>query len=268
MNKKKIKFSIIIVSLNTKDDFLKTLNSVIKQDYKLFEVIVVDGKSTDGTLEIIKRNKKHINKIIIEKDKGIYYAMNKGLAKIKNKWIIFLNSGDRFYNSKVLSKISKTMNKRKTDIIVGRNVVDGNFKFLSKYKKFYNNTYMSIFSHQSVFVKSNIFKIKKFNTKYFIASDFDFFKYLYYKKKIFNYVPQIISISKPGGISDKNRLKAIKEFYLISKKYYHGNLLFLQLVFLIYCFKFIFTEIMKLFLPHKFKVFLLKLKYRKELLDD
>ena len=57
MNKKKIKFSIIIVSLNTKDDFLKTLNSVIKQDYKLFEVIVVDGKSTDGTLEIIKRNK-------------------------------------------------------------------------------------------------------------------------------------------------------------------------------------------------------------------
>ena len=129
MNKKKIKFSIIIVSLNTKDDFLKTLNSVIKQDYKLFEVIVVDGKSTDGTLEIIKRNKKHINKIIIEKDKGIYYAMNKGLAKIKNKWIIFLNSGDRFYNSKVLSKISKTMNKRKTDIIVGRNVVDGNFKF-------------------------------------------------------------------------------------------------------------------------------------------
>tara|TARA_B100000427_G_C15343111_1_gene522087 strand:- start:12 stop:818 length:807 start_codon:yes stop_codon:yes gene_type:complete len=268
MNKKKIKFSIIIVSLNTKDDFSKTLNSVKKQDYKLFEVIVVDGQSTDGTIKIIKKNKKYINKVIIEKDKGIYYAMNKGLVKIKNKWIIFLNSGDRFYNSKVLSKISKIINKKKMDILVGKNVVDGNFKFLSKYEKFYSNTYMSIFSHQSVFVKSDIFKIKKFNTKYSIASDFDFFKYLYYKKKIFNYVPYIISVSKPGGISDKNRLKTINEFYSISKKYYHGNLLFLRMVFLIYYFKFILKEIIKLFLPHKFKVLLLKLKYRKDLLDD
>ena len=77
-------FSIIIVSLNTKKDFIKTFNSTKKQSYKKIEIIVVDGNSSDGTIKEIKKLKKNISKFIIEKDRGIYDAMNKGLKLAKN----------------------------------------------------------------------------------------------------------------------------------------------------------------------------------------
>ena len=86
-----IKFSIIVVSLNTKIDLIKTLNSIFKQKYKKYEIIVIDGLSTDGSIEYIRKLKnKNICKII-ERDKGIYDAMNKGIKKAKNKWTILVN---------------------------------------------------------------------------------------------------------------------------------------------------------------------------------
>ena len=103
-------FSIIIVSLNTKYQFLKTINSVKNQTFKKYEVVVVDGKSKDGTIAEIKRIKNKKFKFIIEKDRGIYDAMNKGVKKCSGRWIIFLNSGDILYNQNVLKKISKKKN--------------------------------------------------------------------------------------------------------------------------------------------------------------
>ena len=95
--KKKFKISIIVVSLNTKKLFLKTINSILKQKYKNFEIIVVDGKSSDGTQEIILKKKFLFSKYIIEKDKGIYHAMNKGIDLSNSEWTIFMNSGDIFF---------------------------------------------------------------------------------------------------------------------------------------------------------------------------
>ena len=80
--------SIIIVSLNTKNDFIKSLKSAISQNKKS-EIIVVDGVSKDGTIKEINRYKKYINKIIIKKDKGIYSAMNNGVKYASGKWIYF-----------------------------------------------------------------------------------------------------------------------------------------------------------------------------------
>ena len=80
--------SIIIVSLNTKDDFLRTINSIISQTKKV-EIIVVDGNSTDGTVEEIKKHSQLFDEIIIERDEGIYFAMNKGIKKASKEWIYF-----------------------------------------------------------------------------------------------------------------------------------------------------------------------------------
>ena len=88
--------SIIVVSLNTKKDFIKTIKSIKDQNYEDAEIIVIDGQSTDGTVEEINKMKKYFSKIIIEKDSGIYYAMNKGILLADSKWIIFMNSGDVF----------------------------------------------------------------------------------------------------------------------------------------------------------------------------
>ena len=182
--KNKINFSIIVVSLNTKKDFLYTLKSILKQKLVKYQIIVVDGKSSDGTLQIINKYKKKIEDIIIEKDDGIYEAMNKGLKKTKFPWVIFLNSGDSFFYNRTLLKINSILNLNKEiDICIGNNVVNDEIKYISKLKKLDQNSTSSSFSHQSTVCKSSLFKRKKFDTKFKIAADYEFFKYNFYKKK-------------------------------------------------------------------------------------
>ena len=103
-------FSIITPVLNNKDGIIKTIESLKIQEFKDFEHIVIDGGSTDGTLEIIK-NEKHITKWISEKDQGIYDAINKGLKISKGTYINTINSGDYYYSSESLNIIKKYFEK-------------------------------------------------------------------------------------------------------------------------------------------------------------
>tara|TARA_B100001057_G_scaffold392508_1_gene401109 strand:- start:5633 stop:6430 length:798 start_codon:yes stop_codon:yes gene_type:complete len=264
--KNKINFSIIVVSLNTKKDFLYTLKSILKQKLVKYQIIVVDGKSSDGTLQIINKYKKKIEDIIIEKDDGIYEAMNKGLKKTKFPWVIFLNSGDSFFYNRTLLKINSILNLNKEiDICIGNNVVNDEIKYISKLKKLDQNSTSSSFSHQSTVCKSSLFKRKKFDTKFKIAADYEFFKYNFYKKKKFYYSDLIISKSKPGGLSDKNRLAAEKEFYMINKMYKNRDSLYLfnylKNIILVILKKFI-----KIILPKNIKLLILKMLNSQRLL--
>ena len=261
--KRNIKFSIIVVSLNTKDDFIKTINSILNQKYYNYEIIVIDGNSSDGTIKEINKLKNKIKKKIIEKDKGIYHAMNKGIKYINSNLTLFLNSGDILSNKDILNKVNLIIQKQKrVDIIVGKNIVQSNFKYYSKYEKIHDLTFSSVFSHQSTFIKSKLFLKKKYDLKYKIAADFDLFKYFYSKNKIFYYTKLICSTSKADGISDKNRLLALSEFYNISKKYTNNKKISF---FLKYLFNFIYislVELIKLIIPKKITLLILKFKYR------
>jgi len=258
--KRKDKVSIIVVSLNTKKLFLKTINSILKQKYKNFEIIVVDGKSTDGTKEIILKKKKYFSNYIIEKDKGIYDAMNKGITKSNGEWIIFMNSGDIFFNRLVLEKIL-SKNLSKVDIIFGDTLID--HKFMSVYKKsnyFQKYTVMMPFCHQSSLVKSCILKKNRFNLNYKLSSDFNFFFNSYNRKLKFHKYNGVISKVQALGQSDINRQKVLTEnikiFY--RKKFYY-NILFLinfknfELI----------KAIIKFCLPYNFVKYFLKFKYSK-----
>ncbi len=205
--------SIIIVSLNTKTDFQNTINSVISQNEKL-ELIVIDGKSVDGTLDVIKKNSKLINKLVIEKDDGIYSAMNKGINLASKKWIYFLNSGDVFHSNQTIKNTIKILKKNENfDVIIGNSIVrKKNSLTKSPRKELNNSTVSSCFSHQSAFTKTELLKKYFFNTKYKFASDFDFFLKLFNSKKKFLYIDELISINKSGGISDINRLEVYAEF--------------------------------------------------------
>ena len=261
MNNNK-KFSIIVITLNTKKDFLKTINSVLSQKYSHYELIVVDGNSADGTIEEINKLKKKFSKIIIGKDKGIYDAMNKGIRFINNDWVIFLNSGDIFYNKDVLKKINSEIHlKKKIDVLVGRNIVGSKIKYYSKFKKINSKTFKSVFSHQSVFFRSSLFLKKKYNLKFKIAADFEFFKYLIKKNKRFYYTDIIFSLSKIGGISDRNRVLALNEFYMIAQNYNNNTLAVLIEYIFNYIFLFL-TKFIKLISPKKLNLLILKIKYR------
>ena len=253
------KFSIIVVSLNTKADLIKTFNSIFKQKYKKYEIIVIDGLSSDGSIEYIRKLKnKNICKIIA-RDKGIYDAMNKGIKKAKNKWTIFLNSGDTFYNSFTLLNVKKLIEKKpNSDLIIGKNVLADEIKSMTKFKEMDENTTHSVFSHQSIYFKTQLLKKRNFDIKFKIAADFDLLKYFYKKKFVFGYCDNILSISKPRGISDKMRFIAHKEFYLICKKYNKDKLLTLKYYLtLIYI---SFTKTVKIFFPNIKEILLIKFK--------
>ena len=142
-------YTIIIVSLNTKKKFLKTINSVKKQEYKNYEMIIVDGESKDGTIKEIKKLESKNIKYIIEKDKGIYDAMNKGIKLSRGKWLIFMNSGDNFVNKNILKKLSKK-NFSDQNIIFGDTIINHNFIKVYKEGKYLNDLTVKMpFCHHS-----------------------------------------------------------------------------------------------------------------------
>lgn len=253
------KISIIVVSLNTRIDFIKTIKSIKKQNYNSYEIIVIDGNSTDGTKEEISKRKEIISKYIIEKDKGIYHAMNKGIKLSNGEWIIFMNSGDIFYNKNVLKKLM-SQDIDSFDIVFGDTVISTKeLNYLVYSRNFDSNTYLMPFCHQSVFVNSVLLKNRNFSLKYKFSSDFNFFYNCYLYKKKFKKLDLIISKVKSAGLSDKNRQKVFSENLMIIGKKNNKDLKFM-----LYLIKFnqYFKDLFKMITPHFIKKIILKNKYK------
>ena len=117
MNKPLI--SIITISYNAANTIERTILSIINQTYSNIEYIIEDGKSKDGTLDIVNKYKHQISAIYSEKDKGIFDAMNKALHRSTGEWIIFMNAGDTFHNNEVISNIFETQIPKEISVIYG-----------------------------------------------------------------------------------------------------------------------------------------------------
>lgn len=256
-------FSIVVVSLNTKKEFLKTIQSVKKQRFKNYEIIIVDGKSDDGTIHEIKKIKNKKIKCIIEKDKGIYDAMNKGVNKSLGDWIIFLNSGDIFYNCDVLKKISQKKIKD-YEILFGNTVINNKlFNHTMKAQNFTKTTFVMPFCHQSTAIKRKILLKSPFSLKYQIASDFDFFVKSFMKKVSFYNLNFVISKISSDGLSDKKRNIVYDENIMIITNYNDNFLLIIKLK--IYKIVFFIKKLIKILLPNSLNLYILKLKYNKSI---
>ncbi len=252
--------SIIVVSLNTKKKFLKTIKSVQKQVYKNYEIIIVDGKSTDGTVDEIKKLKNKKVKYIIQKDRGIYDAMNKGIRKSSGKWIIFLNSGDTFNSPNILQNILKKKVSHYDVIYSDTIVVTKNLSYKVKGINFTKKTVIMPFCHQSTIVKSQHLKNNQFNLNYKLSSDFNFFLDSYSKKFKFYKYSQVISKVEAYGKSDLNRQKVFSENIeiFLKKGIYHKVLQLFCLKF----FEFI-KNLIKILLPSALTKKILLIKYQK-----
>ena len=93
-----MKFSIISINYNHKEGLIRTIKSVLCQNNDNYEYIIIDGGSSDGSVDVIKDNAANIAYWVSEKDNGVYHAMNKGVAKAKGDYLIFMNSGDCFHS--------------------------------------------------------------------------------------------------------------------------------------------------------------------------
>ena len=181
-------FSIITICLNEEPDLHLTANSVVKQTCKDYEWLVIDGGSTDGTLEILQKYKKNMSYFISEKDNGIYGAMNKGVKKATGKYIIFMNGGDLLYGKNVLQKVYDFIIKDKEahaiyhgECLLHNNDIKKAIRPNRYYTKIFRSApsfylFFNTIDHQAAFVNRRLFKkYGNFKTGYRYSADYDFF---------------------------------------------------------------------------------------------
>ncbi len=225
---KKPLVSVITVVYNSKKYIENTINSVVSQKYQNIEYIVVDGASTDGTLDIIKAKQEHISTLISEPDKGLYDAMNKAIKIAKGDYLWFINSGDEIYSDSVLCEIFDQIGKNTSlpDLIYGETeIINENREALGmrRHQAPKKLTWKSLrfgmkVCHQSVIVKRELSNL--YNTKYRYSSDFDWLiKVLKKSENIYN---SKLTLSKfmEGGISSQSLLPSLKERFAIMSRYY------------------------------------------------
>ena len=218
MNKEPL-VTVITVSFNAGKVIEKTILSVISQTYLNIEYIIIDGASTDATVDVIKKYEDKINCWISEPDKGIYNAMNKGLRIARGEWVNFMNAGDMFANEHVISNVfSINKNLENMKVLYGDVIIETVKRtFVEKVKKVDNLSYCMVFCHQSTFVSLNNKKEVYFDEEYKIAADFALFNKLFLKYGVssFFYLPFPISIYDADGISSNALLLLSKELLLI-----------------------------------------------------
>jgi glycosyltransferase involved in cell wall biosynthesis len=156
--------SIITVVFNGEQFLEETILSVINQTYNNVEYIIIDGGSTDGTVDIIKKYEDKIDYWVSEKDSGIYDAMNKGVDMASGEWINFMNAGDSLYNHDVIENVFKN-SSGKNMIVHGKVALYYQDDLIS----YYGNK--KIIPHQGAFFRTKIMKNLKFNEDYKIFAD-------------------------------------------------------------------------------------------------
>jgi glycosyltransferase involved in cell wall biosynthesis len=199
MNKKF--FSIITVVLNAKNDLQVTIDSLKKQTFKNFEYIVIDGGSTDGSLNIIKNNLDIIHKWQSQEDTGIYDAMNKGIDLCDGQYIGILNAGDTYTKEGLEIIYNYLIRNPKLNFIFGtvmKKIIKHGYQ---KYRIFWNFDFST--SHSSGFFieKNSQKKLGKYNLKYKISSDYDLFYRMIVKEKMTGLATkknEIVGVFKSG----------------------------------------------------------------------
>lgn len=224
-----MKVSIITVSYNAAKTIEQTILSIKAQSYTNIEYIIIDGQSTDGTLDIIEKYKKDIDCIVSEPDKGIYDAMNKGIQYATGDIIGFVNSDD-WYEPDTIEKVVVCFNN--TDAEITHGLVwdidgDGNKKKTNGFENEeveYEQLHYNMLPHLSVFAKRTVFEqYGGFNINYRIAADYDWILRCYTGGIRFQYINGVMGSFRRGGVSTNiiNLNELAEENKEISLKYVH-----------------------------------------------
>ena len=227
-------FSIITVCLNSETTIRKTIKSVLSQTFRNFEYLIIDGKSSDNTLDIIKSFKDERIKLITEKDNGLFDAMNKGISNAQGDWIHILNSDDYYFSDDSLSEASKVLDQNKTNYFQICFENENN-----KIYRYYNWDYFkpklyfkASIPHPSMIVSTKQYKIiGNYDLNFKITSDHDFT--LRITKKYPGQNNKFILVRKvDGGITHQKKIEVIDEFKKILIKnnvpVYLANIIYLM----------------------------------------
>jgi glycosyltransferase involved in cell wall biosynthesis len=220
------KLSIITVNLNNATGLQRTMDSVFQQTFTDYEYIIMDGGSTDGSKDLIKNHANKLAYWVSEKDKGIYNAMNNGIAHAKGEYLLFLNSGDHLREPSLLRELSASMDG--TDIIYGNTfLIESESKSWIGYHppELTFSFFVDCTLPQSAsFIKKSVFdSVGLFDENLLICSDWKFFLNAICRHNVsYKHIEKVISVFYLDGISSTGNSKAIieKEKSLVLRKEY------------------------------------------------
>lgn len=205
-----MKISIITVVRNNEKTIKDAIESVLGQTYKNIEYIIIDGKSTDGTVEVIKSYENKISKFISEPDKGLYDAMNKGIKFSTGDVVGILNSDDFYINEFVIERVVKEFEEKKTDSVFA-DLVYVKSQNVNKIVRYYDSGYFNpskfaygwMPAHPTFFVKRSVYeKYGLFRTDLKTSADFDILaRFLYTHKISYSYIKEVLVKMRLGGVS-------------------------------------------------------------------
>ncbi len=210
-----MKYSIITVNFNNKEGLRQTIESVINQTFRDYEFIVIDGGSTDGSTDVLKKYDKYLTYWVSEKDNGIYNAMNKGIAKATGDYLNFMNSGDCFYASDVLENVANY--QYDTDFIVGKDYhynmrLQKGHASIQPPRTTMIHFFIATLDHQSTFIKRELFEGSPYDESHRLVSDWIFFTEKIVKdNRRIQFIPDIICRREEGGLSEQQHNKNRQE---------------------------------------------------------
>jgi glycosyltransferase involved in cell wall biosynthesis len=217
--------TVIVATLNAVESFAEMIQSMRNQSYQNFELIVIDGRSTDGTIEILAEHDKDIDYWLSERDTGVYEAWNKGLAAAKGDYICFLGADDRWAESCSLHELVRLTNGGACDIVAARGAVVSKAGVLIRavgepWSKARLN-HRQIVAHPGMLFATRLFAIYgNFDTRYRVAGDYEWLMRLGSDVKG-AFLDRVTVMIGAGGISERRLSRALIETREIQKK--HGN---------------------------------------------
>lgn len=211
-----MRLSIITINDNNRVGLTKTIKSVTNQTCHEFEYVVIDGGSTDGSVDIIKENANSIHYWVSEKDTGIYHAMNKGVRAAHGDYCLFLNSGDVLIDDSIVGRI---LSCSFTAEIVSGQVKYTNGEVSKTPKRVSMKTFvLGSLPHQATLIKRELLLENPYDERFHIGGDWRFFiQTLIYKNVSYERIPEIVSLFDTSGISStesKNSERRLHEMEL------------------------------------------------------
>ncbi|MHB8811070.1 MAG: glycosyltransferase family 2 protein [Desulfobulbaceae bacterium] len=214
------RLSVVTVTYNAAGVIRETLESVVRQTYPNIEYILIDGGSKDGTQDIIKEYQEYIACFRSESDNGTYDAMNKAIDIATGEWIIFINAGDFLVNKEIVAQVFAHPIPEKYDFIYGDYMWKGDRYAMRVASRPLHRMWQRIcFSHQSLFARTRLMKEKKFDLRYRIVSDYNFYFSCYMQGSQFLMMDFPISVFRAGGLSDLNFLERTRERWQVVRQY-------------------------------------------------